>query len=839
MSAAVSPAEALPVAAILPALTKAFQDTRKVVLQAPPGAGKSTQLPLYLLTDPQFAGQRILLLQPRRVAAVNIAHFLAEHLQSPLGEQVGYHIRGEQKFNAKTRLLILTEGMFTRYLQADPELAGVGLVIFDEFHERNLQSDLGLAMLLDTLQLRSDLKVLVMSATLPAAALAQWLTASSTTAETPTAVLRSEGRQYEVELEYRPIELSAPWSERVQAWARATEAAVARATRGVLVFLPGQAEIRAVAERLNLPNNVPVLPLHGQLPLAAQRLAVAPASDDMRVVLATNVAETSLTLANIDVVVDSGEVRRAEFLPQHGLSQLTSQRVSRAEATQRAGRAGRLGPGLCIRVWPASSWQSRAEYAPADIEVQDLTSLLLEAKLWGSEPTAMAFFSAPNRAHLSQAEVQLQALGALADTGSLTATGKAMAQYGVEPRLARIALQAAEQSLPTRALAAYLLAWLEQPPQQNEQDLLLGLSRYPPAALRWRYWQRRLQVAATQQAPNWAQIDAEQVAALLLWGYPDRLGVKRGDDGNAGVLPLYKMAYGGGAKAGGHQRAPRTWPRLVLAPVLSAREEQVDAIWRWWLPLTEQALAHPAVAITTQTSAIWQGPQQRLVKVKQQWLGKALWDEQPLAGEVTALELGEALLAVAPTQALPAWLQQPEVAAWLARVRWYQQVLQPADWPNFSAAELAAELREWALPYWQDLRSIKQLQQWSALAALQARLGFNRNQQLQQACPTHWLAPSGRSVSIEYRADAVVAAIKLQEVFGTPVSPRVLAQQVPLTLELLSPAGRLLQRTQDLASFWQNGYAAVKKEMRGRYPKHPWPDDPLRAVATHKTKRHL
>ncbi|KFZ30356.1 hypothetical protein IDSA_09820 [Pseudidiomarina salinarum] len=809
----------LPVTALIPDVIARLPGGR-MVLEAPPGAGKSTALPLALLQADAWQQQKIILLQPRRLAAISIANFLASQLGEQAGATVGYHIRGDQKISKTTRLIVVTEGIFTQYLQQDPELNGIGLVIFDEFHERNLASDLGLAMLQEALPLRPDLAVLIMSATIPAQVIADWLGNAE--------VLISAGRQFPVSVAHRPPPAGSNWLQHLpvvirEAW-RAAEL-------GVLVFLPGQREIHRTAEQLGDLTDTDIFILHGQVPVRQQQQVLsAPQQGRKRIVLATNIAETSLTIPGIDVVVDSGRERQAQFYPQHGVTRLLTRRISRASATQRMGRAGRLRPGRCYRLWGENDEHGLADYNPAELDTADLAGLLLECRRWGSEPEQLRFLTPPNTAHLQAAENLLRMLGACTVQGQLTAVGQQLTQYGTEPRLARVLAWASDQPAAVRAQVASLVAQLE------DRQPATGAFPLPPERLsgltreRYRQWLRALQVDSAA-----AKAGVSEVAShALLWGFPDRVARRRGSSDR------YLLAYGGGAEIHRDDALPRREWLLVLDVYFS--EHHSDAIIRTALALPESDLDHPALAVASDTEITWSGPQQRLESARVRRLGAIVLDRQIQSAAITAEQRLAALVARVQEHGLAQLNWNEQVLQWLARVR-LLAACQPdsgaAQVPDFSDSALLSSLADWAAPYWTAIKTLKELQQWQPLTALRSRLTYQQQQLLDQQCPTHWRAPGGREHHINYLEAKPTVAVKLQEVFGEPVSPQICFNRVTLTLDLLSPAGRLLQRTSDLASFWQNAYQQVKKEMKGRYPKHPWPDDPIAAQATHKTKRQL
>ncbi|MDN7127337.1 ATP-dependent helicase HrpB [Pseudidiomarina sp. 1APR75-33.1] len=807
----------LPVAALVPEVLAQLKGS-KLVLQAPPGAGKSTYLPLALLQQGDWQGRRILLLQPRRLAAVAIAHYLAEQLGESVGQRVGYHVRGERRAQANTQLMVITEGIFVQYLQQDPELSDVAVVLFDEFHERNLFSDLGLAMLLEALPLRPDLGVLIMSATLPAETIASWLGEDAR-------VLQSAGRQHPISVHYRPPKVANDW---LQHSVQVISEALQSAAQGVLVFLPGWREIQQLQQRLQLPAEV--LPLHRQLPLAAQRAALGELPEGQKkVVLATNIAETSLTIPGIDVVVDSGRERRSVFHPRHGVSRLQTQRISKAAATQRAGRAGRLGPGQCFRLWSQNEEHSMRDYDKPALLTDDLSGAALEAKRWGTELSEMQFLSPANPVHVEVAQQHLQALGVVDGTLHLTALGKRVAEYGAEPRLARIAVAVEQASAEQRGAAALVLAQLEQPPRQPEQFPLTANQLQGEARKRWQFWCQKLRVK-----PVVTQVAAPLAAELALWGFADRIAQCRGEAGTH-----YRLAYGGGARF--HHGDHRVGGEWLLVLTMNFSEAQADAIIGCVLPLAESDFRHPALTLAWQQELRLSGPRQRFEVVEVQRLGVLTVAQRAAQTQPTHDERVQLLVDYVQQQPSAA-LDWDSAASLLARLRLAQRYLPESEhghWPDFEQRALLAELAHWAAPYWQNIKDLEQLRRWSPQAALKARLSYQQEQLLEHLCPQYWHAPSGHRHAIDYTSTPPKVALKLQEVFGTPASPAVCQGKVTLMLELLSPAGRPLQRTSDLASFWQNSYQQVKKEMKGRYPKHPWPDDPVQAQATRKTKKFL
>ncbi|RUO58926.1 ATP-dependent helicase HrpB [Pseudidiomarina marina] len=807
--------QVLPVTALIDDVIRLLPSA-PVVLEAPPGAGKSTALPLALMQSELFQQQRILLLQPRRMAALSIAHFLAEQLGEAVGESVGYHIRGEAKFNAQTRLLVVTEGMFTQYIQRDPELLGTGLIIFDEFHERNLATDLGLAMALESASLRDDLRLLIMSATLPAQTIANWLGDAH--------VLQSEGRQYPINIQYQPVPANQTW---LQAMPAVIREAMRLASKGVLVFVPGKREIDQLSAMFEGNSEWLVMPLHRQIPLAQQKQVLDERDTRRRLVISTNIAETSVTIPNIDVVVDSGRERQAQFYPQHGITKLVTSRISKASATQRAGRAGRLGPGHCFRLWAQADEHGLRDYQAPELETADLTSFLLECRRWGSSPEQLKFFSLPNRGNLAQANSVLKALELCNEQGMLTALGHQVADLGTEPRLATLLVRAKTTSATHAATAAWLVAQLEHNVEANQFPLPVERLTQTMRQ-RYQYWCKQLELTQPR-------VDASLCSEVLLWGFPDRVAKLRANSDR------YLLSNGAGAML--HQQDTRSRDDWLLVLDMTLSEHHRDAIIRTAIPLNNTDLEHPAIIRERRVEVRWQGPQQRLQALEVDAIGAIVLREIPQPDKISSEQrlhaLGNYVKAQMRERGLELFQLSPATQQWLARVRLYEKLQQPTEWPSIAIEVLVDSIEQWAEPYWQSIDSLSKLHAWDPLPALQARLTFQQQQQLDEACPAALAIPSGRLVAIDYCAEKPKLSAKLQELFGEPVSPTICNGRQSITIDLLSPAGRLLQRTADLASFWKNAYQHVKKEMKGRYPKHPWPDDPLQAQATHKTKRQL
>ncbi|WP_157980735.1 ATP-dependent helicase HrpB [Aliidiomarina taiwanensis] len=812
----------LPVEGILDEVAGALA-THHVVLEAAPGAGKSTALPRWLLQQYHGWNGRIILIQPRRVAAVNVAHYVAAQLGEKPGQRVGFHIRNQKCLSASTQLLVVTEGIFTRMLQRDPELQGVGLVIFDEFHERNLHSDLGLALCLDVLPLRADLRVMVMSATLPGQMIQTWLEEQGHA----THFVASEGRQYPITTHYRPPSTLENWLQDLPAVVRE---ALTMAQKGVLVFVPGQREIRRLQEAFRTaPAQVRVMALYGGLTIEEQQAVMAPLARGLKLVFATNVAETSLTIPDIDVVVDSGRERRAQYSPKYGFTRLSTRMISRASAVQRAGRAGRTGPGHCFRLWQEGGTDRLDAFGTPAIEREDLANLLLELKVWGAPVEQLAWYTPPSPALLAAAEQQLHDLQAI-EKGQVTARGAELVKASTELRYAAILAYSRKQSVREQVLAAWLVANLEEREGRFTGHLQTALHQrwqqtngLPRTQRRFQHWLRFL---GCQPVP---ELPFSELPRMLLEGFADRVAEpQRG---------RYQLATGLALEMGEERPPSGDW---LIAVEVSLQQDQAAA--RLWLyesfnPEILAAMSHPLKLSATR--ARWRGEQGGLEREHVVSWGKLILQTTQAKGAITADERGKALAD---------WLRQQGwgKTAWshaedqfCARMQQLMRLNQ-ASAEGWTAHALLEQLEQWALPWLITMERRNDLKQWRPLEALRTLITQQQRQQLERWLPTEWQAPSGRRHSINYTAtDAPFIALKLQEVFGTPSSPTLANGQLTLAFELLSPAGRLLHRTADLASFWQNAWPEVRKEMRGRYPKHPWPEHPVEAEATHLTKRAL
>ncbi len=808
----------LPVSAVLDELLAALQSAPQVLLHAPTGAGKSTWLPLQLLAKAGLPG-RIIMLEPRRLAAKNVAYRLAQQLGEEPGQTVGYRMRAESKSGPQTRLEVVTEGILTRMLQQDAELQGVSLVILDEFHERSLQADLALALLLDVQQgLRDDLKLLIMSATLDNARLSQLLP------EAPVVV--SEGRSFPVERLYQPLASHQRLEDGVAA---AVKRLLAEQPGSLLLFLPGVAEINRVLERLTgeVASDTDLCPLYGALPLEQQQKAIQPAAPGRRkVVLATNIAETSLTIEGIRLVVDSGLERVARYDVRNGLTRLATQRISQASMVQRAGRAGRLEPGLCWHLFAKEQAERAAEHAEPDILQSDLTGFWLELLQWGChDPAQLTWLDAPPAAALTAARALLRRLGATDDGDKLTAPGRQMAALGCEPRLAAMLVAGATLSADGLATAALLAALLEEPPRGGQMDIGYWLSR-PQAN-----WRQRAAQLAKRLPQRAGQVDVELAPRLLAQAFTDRIAQRRGQDGR------YLLANGLGAAMNQDEALSRA-PWLIVPSLLQGHNSP-DARILLALPVDIEALAAQLPAMVMQRTAVeWDEEKGTLRAWKRQQIGRLTLRAQPLAKPADE-ELQQALLDWVRAQGLAVLNWEGAAEQLRVRLQCAQAWLPEAEWPAMDEEPLLAALEQWLLPSLNGVRDLRGLKQVNIAEALSRLLDWQQKQRLDNALPTHYTVPTGSRLPIRYEAGKPPAlAVRLQEVFGEQRSPMLAEGRIPVVLELLSPAHRPLQITGDLAAFWQGAYREVQKEMKGRYPKHVWPDDPATAVPTRRTKKY-
>ena len=824
-----------PIAALLPELRHSLAAHPRLVLEAPPGAGKTTQVPLALRDADWLQGRKIVMLEPRRVAARAAAGFMARQLGEEVGATVGYRIRFEQKVSARTRIEVVTEGILTRMLQDDPLLDGIGALLFDEFHERHLASDLGLALALDVQAgLREDLRLVVMSATLDGERLARFLDAPR---------LSSAGRSFPVHVAHFPARRDEATDPQVR---RAIEHALGAHPGDVLVFLPGQREIAKVAAALDASpalRDVDVLALHGELPVEQQSRVLQPSDDGRRrVVLATNVAESSVTLPGVRVVIDTGLAREPRYDPNSGFARLDVVAVSQASADQRAGRAGRVAEGWALRLWPES--QRLEPQRRPEIAQVELAGLALELAAWGSD--ALRFVDPPPPGALAAARDLLVRLGALDATRAITPLGRRMLALGTHPRLAAMLL--APRNDGERALACDLAALLEaRDPLRSRSDAVADrwnalaafrAGRVPADANRSalatldaaaKQWRRRLRL----EAPPPREAPAHALGDVLLHAFPDRIARQHPSDPRR-----YQLANGRMAKVF-DDSALFGEPWLVASEL---RFERQDALLLRGAPLDESHLRREFPERFVEEDTVrWDAGRQALVAQRERRFDGIVLDSRP-AGRVDPALAARALADAVRALGLDALPWSESLVQWRARVRCLCTWMPEMDWPDLSDDALLATLDDWLAPAFAGRTRLDALDEHALGEALKGQLAWTQRERVEQLAPTRIVVPSGLERRIEYAFDAhdgarpPVLAVKLQELFGLAETPRIADGRVPLTLHLLSPAGRPLQVTQDLRGFWERTYPEVKKEMKGRYPKHPWPDDPWSATATHRAK---
>jgi ATP-dependent helicase HrpB len=823
----------LPIDSAIPAIRDALAVQTNLVLSAPPGAGKTTRVPSALLSCSWRTDGRILLLQPRRLAARAAAQRMAALMEEAVGETVGYRVRLDRRIGPKTRIESVTTGLFLRQLQGDPELKGVAAVLFDEFHERSLDGDLALALALESqASLRPDLRLLVMSATLDVASIAALLPNA--------AIVSSEGRSFPVATRHLG-DPAGRVAERIED--RVTKAvlqATAEEPGDALVFLPGLAEIRrvqaALQDRLSCAEFA-ILPLHGDLPLPEQDAALKPdAGGRRKIVLATSIAETSLTIDGIRLVIDSGQKRLPQFDPTTGMTRLATARVSLAAADQRRGRAGRTAPGICYRLWSEASERAFAAYDPPEILSADLAAFALELGNWGTtDVTQLALLDPPPEAPLTQARDLLRRLGALDAQHRATSHGKAMAEIGTHPRLAHMMLKAKAQD--RGSLAADLAALL------SERDLVRG--RVEDADLRHRLdllhgeggADRSARERIRRSAEAWRkQLDMpldrnperNAIGAVVALAYPDRLAQRRGGFGQ------YRLSNGKGARLAETDPLAREDFLAVAALDGDRRESRIFLA----APLSLGEIeADFEDAIETVEVIAWNARLEAVEAKTERRLWSLVLEERALAtpsgdAVVAAMVAGIRAMGLA---ALP-WT--PEVEAFRQRIAFLRAAEgEMSAWPDLGDAALLASLETWLAPFLDGITRRAHLTRIDLKSAIEAQLDWKLKKRLDEAAPTHVTVPSGSRIPIDYSdPTAPVLAVRLQEMFGALDTPRLAGGRVPLLLHLLSPARRPVQVTRDLASFWKNGYAAVRADLRGQYPKHSWPDDPLQAEPTARAK---
>ena len=829
------PAPEFPITPLLPQIAASLAAHPRLVLEAPPGAGKTTQVPLALLAAPWLNGQRILMLEPRRLAARAAAGFMARQLGEDVGQTVGYRIRHESRVSAATRIEVVTEAILTRMLQDDPALEGIGALLFDEFHERNLHSDLGLALALDVQSaLRPELRIVLMSATLEGERLARFLDAPR---------VASEGRSHPVEIAYLAARAHEPELAHLR---RALETALADSDGDVLVFLPGKGEIervRAVAEAVVAATArggaVGVHALHGELALADQAQLLAPhPPEERRIVLATNVAESSITLPQVRAVVDSGLAREPRYDPVSGFSRLETVTISQASANQRAGRAGRTAPGACWRLWPQS--QRLDPTIRPELAQVELSPLALELAAWGSD--ALRWLDPPPAAALAEARTRLQQLEAIDARGRITAHGRALLRLGTHPRLAHLIECAAPGH---RGLACELAALIEaRDPLRGEARFDDDLRRRIEALRRWRRERRApaeadrgalaaIEQSAAQlrrrvQAGAEAEPDANTVGELLAHAYPDRIA--RGDPASP---RRYVLANGRGARL--HERSSLLGHAWLVASEL--RAESGDSLIQRAAPVDEAFLRAQFAARFQRATELGFEREARAVLAREVERFDAIVlsaRSVPAPRDATSLALLLEGIRALGIDALP-W--SDPLRQWQARVLDLRAWVPELGLPDVGDVALLATLDEWLGPFLTGVTRASAIETSILGEALSARLDHAQRRALDEHAPVAITVPSGNARRLEYLpGQPPVLAVKLQELFGLADTPRVGKGRVPVTLHLLSPGQRPIQVTQDLRGFWERTYPEVRKELKGRYPRHPWPDDPWNATPTARAK---
>ena len=852
----------LPISSVLLAIAQRLREGNALVLQAPPGAGKTTYVPLALLNAPWLQGRTIVMLEPRRLAARAAALRMADLLGEDVGKTVGYRMRFDTKVSKQTRIEVVTEGILTRRLQNDQALEGVGLVIFDEFHERHLQADLGLALCLDSMRtVRPDLKILIMSATLNVDAIAKLLDHAP--------IIESTGRSYPVQVHYLVRD---PQEHIAEAVYDCLKSVLLKESGDVLVFLPGAGEIRRTQELLTREllasepkcENIKVYPLYGDLSKEAQDRALRPDPLGQRkVILATPIAETSLTIEGIRIVVDSGWARAPKFDPKSGLTRLETVRISKDSAQQRAGRAGRLAPGITYRLWSETTQRGLVAHTQPEMLLADLTPLALDLAQWGiTNSDNLSWLTPPPAGPLAQANAVLTDLGALDDKGKITAIGRAMAALPLHPRLAHMLLQAqtlndgATPSLtPLACDLAALLSERDIFPAAHHARSADAVTRVetliafrargriaaqslgadPHACMHTeqtaQQWRRMLTLSAPTNS-----VTEQDVGILIALAYPDRIAQRRTIEGTVKSIPgrvaesgYFLLANGRGARLRKDDPLAKH-DYLATAHIDAGQKEGVIYLAA---PITLAHIrAHLPQQIKTQDSVRWDEAEQAVLAQREERLGAIILSAKPLKDSDSAA-IRNIVLTVIRNQGIASLPWTEEARALQARVVCLRTWLAEETWPDFTDAKLEATLPDWLAPYLDGVTRRAHFARVDLLAALQNRLDWKQRARLEELAPTHITVPSGSRLPIHYEPDAPpVLAVKLQEMFGLGDTPRVAGGKVLVTLHLLSPARRPIQVTQDLRSFWQRTYPEVKKELKGRYPKHPWPNDPWNATPT-------
>ena len=835
-----------PIDEILPELKAALRLHPAVILQAPPGSGKTTRVPLALLDVIEPQQGRILMLEPRRIAAVSAARWMAKTIGEEIGQTLGYSIRFDSRISKQTRIEVMTEGILTRRILANPDLAGVAMVIFDEFHERSLQADLALALCLDIRRaLREDLKILVMSATLDSGPVAALLDGAP--------VISAKGITYPVEERYCGDNPDQSMTKRTTDVVRR---ALIETSGDILAFLPGAGEIRSVSHALeetlkeSAMGDLSLHPLYGDLPFDRQEQAILPAPE-RKIVLATNIAETSLTIEGVRVVIDSGLTRRLQYDPGSGMNRLVTVTVSQASARQRAGRAGRQSPGVCYRLYSHHTFQTLIPFAPPEITISDLSQLVLDLAAWGvKDPGALSWLDPPPPASFRAARDLLSALGALDATGSMTQVGEALARLPLHPRLGRLLLKATELGCPSPGadLAALL----------SERDIIrlsgspfnhptggVDLSDRLGLLRQWRQ-NKNLTGGADVSALRAVDKTSQQlrglsgksgdakgtatgpmISRLLLCAFPDRIAKRREDDNSRYVL---RQGRGVRLSAKMHQSGS---PYLIA--VVVDKGEKAEGTVHLAEPLTEELIRNElAGEIESLRQVVWDKLEGRIIATLEERVGTLTLSVKPV--NPPREEVASVLCEAIRSRTLKITFSR-EALQFQARVRLMREVYPEENWPDLSDDALLSAPQDWLLRWLSGIRNASQLAALNIVPALTERLTRDQRRLLHDRAPVTINVPSGSHIPIDFVAGGIpVLAVKLQEMFGLTDTPAIAGGRIKLLLHLLSPARRPVSITRDLKQFWNTGYPQVKKELKGRYPKHPWPDDPWNAAPTKKTK---
>jgi len=834
-----------PIDNILPRLKEAVLKNPSIILHAPPGAGKTTLVPLALLDLLPPEKGRIVMLEPRRLAAVSAARWMAKTLNEQVGETVGYTIRFDSKKSAKTRIELVTEGILTRRIQSDPGLEGVALVIFDEFHERSLQTDLALALCLDIRkQLREDLKILVMSATLDYGPIASLLDNAP--------VIASAGKAFPVEERWFE-DSTGPLPPRIS---HAVKTALNETNGDILVFLPGSGEIRscdkALREALDLSGErIALHPLYGDLPFEEQERAILPDRERRKIVLATNLAETSLTIEGVHVVIDSGLTRMLRFDPATGMNRLVTVPVSRASAEQRKGRAGRLGPGACYRLYSRHSFQGLQPFTQPEMLTSDLSPLALELAAWGvKDPQTLSWLDAPPMAAWASGQRLLKELGALDSSGSITSLGREMARLPLHPRLGRLLVRASE--LGCMRLGADLAALVSERDiiRRGGADRIIAepdVSERIDALRSWRKGKEaggRLDTSAlkavdrtakqllrlmpeTKELPLNDAGDDVKIARLMLSAFPDRICKRRDEGGGRFVL-----AQGRGVRLS--LDSPLGGNEYIIAVTVDSGEK-VEGFVHVAAPVSVELIRLECKdRIETLRRVEWDKKENRIAAAVEETLETLLLSRRPF----TPTDEEAAPILCEELRTTPGLLCFSNAAKQLqARVGLIHRAFPEEPWPDLSEEQLFSKPEEWLTPWLVNIRSAERLRELNVLPALKSLLSWEQGRLLDERAPLSLTVPSGSQVTLDYSSGELpILAVKLQEMFGLADTPMVAEGRVKVLLHLLSPARRPVQITQDLRGFWNTGYPLVKKDLKGRYPKHPWPDDPWNAAPTRRAK---